>query len=174
MPQWPALQIPMSHSPAPQSAMPQWPAPQSATSQWAVPQSPTPQSAYPRPAVPPPGAWLLPPAPPEPPRITPGQVAAGIATGVLCLWTPFTLIIGFLLATLPDCANSAAMVCTPAGRLYGIWLGTGSALLGLAVVVICSWIRPRRDHGYWALIGLAVAAAGFLLTLGLANGAPEQ
>jgi hypothetical protein len=128
--------------------------------------------AGPRSAVPPPAAWPPPTAPPEPRRPTPGQVAAAIATGVLCLWTPFTLIIGFLLATMPNCAGSSALICTPLGRA-GIWFGTAGAVLGLAIVVIGSWVRPRRDHGYWAFIGLVVAAVGVLLTFGLATGAPS-
>jgi hypothetical protein len=89
------------------------------------------------------------------------------------LWTPFTLIVGFVLDTTTNCTGSTALICTRPGHA-GIWLGSAGAVLGLAIVVVGSWIHPRRDHGLWALIGLASAAAGFLLTLGLATGAPPE
>lgn len=127
----------------------------------------------PRPPVPPAGFWPPSPAAPDPHLPQPGQVAAAIATGVLCLWTPFTLIIGFLVSTVPDCAGSAARICTPLGHLTAVFGGVAGATLGLAIVVIGCWVHPRRDHGYWAIVGLAVAGIGFLAALGMIGGAPD-
>jgi hypothetical protein len=128
----------------------------------------------PRPPVPPAGFWTPPPAAPDPRLPQPGQVAAAIATGVLCLWTPFTLIIGFLVSTVPNCAGSAAAICTPLGHLTAVFGGVTGATLGLAIVVTGCWVHPRRDHGYWAFVALAVAAIGFLAALGLIGGAPGE
>jgi hypothetical protein len=102
----------------------------------------------------------------------PGQVAAGIATGVLCLWAPFTLILALVLSTVPGCAGSRAAMCTRLGHLAGMWAATAGGALGLAVVALGCWVFPRRHHGLFALAGLALAAAGLLITVGLANSAP--
>jgi hypothetical protein len=128
----------------------------------------------PRSSVPPADRWPRPPAATDPRRLTAGQVAAGIATGVLCLWTPFTLIIGFVVSAVPNCAGSAAAICTPLGHLIAVFGGVAGAVLGLAIVVIGCWVHPRRDHGYWAVVGLAVAGIGFLAALGLMGGAPGE
>jgi hypothetical protein len=103
---------------------------------------------------------------------SPAQTAAGIATGVLCLWIPFTLIVAMLLSTLPPCAGSRAPICTPPGHLIGTWSATTGAAVGLLTVAIGCWVNPRRHHALFALAGLAVAAAGLLITLGLASTAP--
>ena len=114
-----------------------------------------------------------PPNPPNPsPSPTPGQAAAGIATGVLCLWTPFTLIIATVLGTLQPCAGSQAVICTPLGHLAGMWSATAGSLLGLLTVTTGCWLHPKRHHALFALAALATATAGLLITLGLANSAP--
>ena len=124
--------------------------------------------------MPPAGLGPRPPGPPDPRRPQSGEVAAAIATGVLCLWTPFTLIIGFLVSTVPNCAGSAAAICTPVGHLAAVFGGVAGATLGLTIVVIGCWVHPRRDHAYWAVVALAVAGIGFLVTLGLVGGAPGE
>jgi hypothetical protein len=127
----------------------------------------------PRSPLPPPGASPPPAAAPDPQHPTPGQAAAAIATGVLCLWTPFTLIIGLFLTAVPDCAGSHAAICTPLGHLTAVFGGVAGAVLGLAIVVVGCWVHPRRDHAYWAFAALAVAGIGFLGALGLIGGAPD-
>jgi hypothetical protein len=105
-------------------------------------------------------------------RPGPGQAAAGIATGVLCLWVPFTLIVALVLSAVPGCAGSRAAICTRPGHLAGMWAATAGGALGLTVVALGCWVFPRRHHGLFALTGLALAAAGLLITVGLANSAP--
>lgn len=130
----------------------------------------------PRPAAP--GVIaVIAPTPADTGRPTPGQAAAGIATGVLCLWTPFTLVLALLLNTLPDtlpaCANSSAAICTTTGHLAATWSATTGSTLGLATVALGSWVHPRRHHALLALTALATAAVGLLVTLGLATTAPQ-
>jgi hypothetical protein len=119
-----------------------------------------------------PGDWSPPPPAETAAGPDPGQVAASIATGVLCLWTPFTLIVALVLGTLPYCVGSRAAICTPLGHLAGMWSSTIGGALGLIVVVIGCWVYPRREHGLWALGGLALAIAGLMITVGLADTAP--
>jgi hypothetical protein len=99
-------------------------------------------------------------------------VAAGIAAGVLCLWTPFTLILALVLSTVPGCEGSRAAICSTLGHLAGTWAATAGGALGLALVTLGCWVFPRRHHALFALSGLALAAAGLLTTVGLANTAP--
>jgi hypothetical protein len=114
--------------------------------------------------------YRLPQEPPGGPD--PGRVAAGIATGVLCLWAPFTLILALVLSTVPGCDGSRAAICSRLGHLAGMWAATAGGALGLVVVAFGCWVFPRRHHGLFALTGLALAAAGLLITVGLANSAP--
>lgn len=124
-------------------------------------------TSWPRPAVP-----GEPSPPPQEPKRDPGQVAAAIATGVLCLWTPFTLILALTLSTIPGCANSTAAICTHQGHLAAMWLPTLTAATGLATVATGSWLYPRRHHAVFALASLSLAALGLLLSLSLTNTAP--
>jgi hypothetical protein len=116
-----------------------------------------------------------PSSPPAPvarkPRLSgPEQAAVSIAAGVLSLWTPFTLVIALILSNQPACTGgSPAAICT---RLGGPWSATIGALLGLLTVVTGCWIHPQRHHNAFALAGLTTAAAGLLITLTVANGAP--
>jgi hypothetical protein len=121
-----------------------------------------------------PGPDFRPPEEPNEPDggTNPGQVAAAIATGVLCLWEPFTLILALVLSSVPACAGSRAAICTRLGHLAGMWAPTAGGTLGLALVALGCWVFPRRHHGLFALAGLALAAAGLLVTVGLANSAP--
>jgi hypothetical protein len=112
-----------------------------------------------------------PSSPPAPaarrPRLSgPEQAAVSIAAGVLSLWTPFTLVIALILSNL---SASPAAICT---RLGGPWSATIGALLGLLTVVTGCWIHPQRHHNVFALAGLTTAAAGLLITLTVASGAP--
>jgi hypothetical protein len=109
------------------------------------------------------------------PGPSPEQVGAEIATGVLCLWTPFTLIIAVVLAMQPHCTDTAKpAICTPLGHLATLWSGTFGASLGLLVVLIGCWLAPRRHPGLYALAGLTLATAGLVATLTLAAGAPIE
>lgn len=81
-------------------------------------------------------------------------------------------MIALVVDTRPGCAGRSAAICTPLGHLAAVWAGSAGATLGLAIVVVACWIHPRRQHGLWAFAGLAVAAAGMLVTFGLATGAP--
>jgi len=101
-----------------------------------------------------------------------GVAAAGIAVGVLCLWTPFTLIVAVVLATLPECAGSAAGICTAWGHFAAMWSDTAGALVGLLIVVVGAYVYPRRHHAVFALGGLATALAGLLVTVALVDTTP--
>jgi hypothetical protein len=103
---------------------------------------------------------------------SPAHAAAGIATGVLCLWAPFTVVIAIVQSDLPTCPGSSAAICTRLGHLAGMWTGTATAVLGLAVAVGGCWVWGRRHQALFALVAVAVAAAGLLVTLGLANSTP--
>jgi hypothetical protein len=112
-------------------------------------------------------AYLSPTAHAAPgPEPTPEQAAAGIATAVLSLWTPFTLIIALVLSTQPYCTDpTKAPTCTPLGHLAALWTGPLGASLGLLVAIIGCWPAPRRHPALWALAGLTLAASGLLATL---------
>lgn len=90
---------------------------------------------------------------------------------MLGLWIPFTVIVGLLVAAEPDCTSSRAAICTPLGHLASVCAGTLGALFGLGILVVGCWVHPRRDHAYWVVVGLTVAAVGFLTMIALLNGA---
>jgi hypothetical protein len=105
------------------------------------------------------------------------HTAAAVTVVLLTLWSLLLLFKTFItyVALLPNCTNYADLaVCTPVGRMIGPWVSPVSAGAGIVVVIVGTWIWPRRHAVIWIAAGVLLAFAGSVVESAVFGDLPSE